>query len=188
MQISLLTIAFASLALAHPRAFPRDISSGNLPRQSTIWQPKVLDQMQMILSGIPDIDTANPVVSPDVPIFDIDLFNTPNTTIQALQKLGKKVVCYFSAGTSEEWRSDYNDFDKADIGTALPDWPGENYLNLKSQKVMDIMVKRLDMAKQKGCDGVDPDNMGIVAPFLLLIQVTLSPDFSFSTIPSGKAI
>ena len=32
-------------------------------------------------------------------------------------------------------------------------------MNLKSDNVRKIMQARLDVAKEKGCDGVDPDNV-----------------------------
>jgi hypothetical protein len=38
-------------------------------------------------------------------------------------------------------------------------WPGENWLDTRSQAVRDIMQKRMDLAVQKGCDGVEPDNV-----------------------------
>ena len=38
-------------------------------------------------------------------------------------------------------------------------WPGEWWLNTKSANVRKIMVARMDLAKSKGCDAVDPDNV-----------------------------
>jgi hypothetical protein len=37
--------------------------------------------------------------------------------------------------------------------------PGENWLDIRSDNVSLIMKKRIDLAVQKGCDGVEPDNM-----------------------------
>ena len=39
----------------------------------------------------------------DVEMYDIDLFDAPDGVIEALQAAGKFVVCYFSAGSWEEW-------------------------------------------------------------------------------------
>ena len=36
-------------------------------------------------------------------IYDIDLLDAPSQTIADLQADGKKVICYFSAGTYEDW-------------------------------------------------------------------------------------
>lgn len=95
----------------------------------------------------------------DVKVYDIDLYDTPATTILALQNSGKKVVCYFSAGSSENWRSDFTSFAAADMGNALDGWAGERWLDTRSANVRTIMKTRLDLAKSKGCDGVEPDNV-----------------------------
>jgi hypothetical protein len=126
------------------------------PNTTLPWTPKVNDTWQIILSHPP---VASESVTPDVDIFDIDLFDTPVATIAQLHKLGKKVICYFSAGSYESWRSDAKDFKDGDLGHNLDDWPGEKWLRLGNENVRDIMKKRIDMAKQKGCDGVDPDNV-----------------------------
>ncbi|WP_428241647.1 endo alpha-1,4 polygalactosaminidase [Gynuella sp.] len=95
----------------------------------------------------------------NVDIYDIDLFDTSKETIATLQSTGKKVICYFSAGSYEDWRDDENQFNEADKGAKLDDWEGERWLDIRSSNVRRIMTKRLDLAKEKGCDGVEPDNM-----------------------------
>jgi hypothetical protein len=126
--------------------------------------------MQMILSGWPDIDVEKPTVAPNIPTYDIDLFDTPNTTVKQLHKLGKKVVCYFSAGTAEDWRPDYKSFKEEDLGAPLPLWPGERYLNIRSKNVWNIMSKRIQLAKAKGCDAIDPDNMGVYQTLQMCVR------------------
>jgi hypothetical protein len=69
------------------------------------------------------------------------------------------VICYFSGGSYEEWRSDENRFNASDLGNELDGWPGERWLDIRSSNVRDIMLQRLDLAVDKGCDGVDVDNM-----------------------------
>jgi hypothetical protein len=126
------------------------------PNSTLPWIPKVNDTWQIILSHPPLVSDT---VTPDVSIYDIDLFDTPTTTITQLHKLGKKVICYFSAGSYENWRPDAKSFKDSDLGKNVDDWPGEKWLRLGSQGVRDIMKKRIEMAKDKGCDGVDPDNV-----------------------------
>lgn len=89
----------------------------------------------------------------------LDLFDTDASVISGLKANGVFVACYFSAGTYENWRPDKAKFQKKDMGKALPDWPGEKWLNTKSQDVRSIMLSRMDLAVQKGCDGLDPDNL-----------------------------
>jgi hypothetical protein len=124
------------------------------PTNTTVkWQPAVGVKWQIVLKN-PINDTS--VVAP---IYDIDLFDNDASIISDLHDLGRKVICYFSAGTYEDWRDDASDFDEADLGKNLDDWPGEKWVNVKSTKIRKIMQTRLDLAVKKGCDGVDPDNI-----------------------------
>ena len=96
----------------------------------------------------------------DVQVFDFDLFDNTVETISALHSKGLKVICYFSAGSYEDGRPDQGKFNKTtDLGKPLDGWPGEWWLNLKSDNVRDVMLDRLDLAVEKECDGVDPDNV-----------------------------
>jgi hypothetical protein len=95
----------------------------------------------------------------DVEIYDVDLFDTSLVNIQAIQLAGKKVICYFSAGSYEEFREDHDQFPSDALGNTLDGWEDERWLDIRSTHVQSIMLARLDLAKQKGCDGVEPDNM-----------------------------
>ncbi|KAH7086049.1 glycoside hydrolase superfamily [Paraphoma chrysanthemicola] len=128
------------------------------PNTTLPWTPKVGDTWQIVLSHPPSISSA-PTTTPNVTIFDVDLFDTPKVTIDSLHTLGKKVICYFSAGSYEEWRTDAKDFKPEDLGKELDGWPGEKWARLGSQNLRGIMKKRIEMAREKGCDGVDPDNV-----------------------------
>ena len=64
-----------------------------------------------------------------------------------------------SAGTFEEWRPDAKQFLDADLGSPLAEWPGERWLNVKSDNVKKIMAARMQMCKDKGFLGLDPDNV-----------------------------
>jgi hypothetical protein len=93
-------------------------------------------------------------------VFDVDLFETSKESVQNLKRKGKRVICYFSAGGSESWRSDYGDFRSRDLGDGLKNWKDERWLDIRSDNVFNIMKKRIEMAASKGCDGIDPDNVG----------------------------
>ncbi len=97
----------------------------------------------------------------DIPadIYEVDLFDTDNETIEQLKNQGKVVICYFSAGSYEDWRPDAPLFRKQDIGLPLSGWSGEYWLNITSPYVRQLMRQRIDLAKRKGCDGIDPDNL-----------------------------
>ncbi len=96
----------------------------------------------------------------DVDVYGIDLEdNETNDLITSLKKHNKLVLCYFSAGSYEDWRSDKNEFDKLnDLGNPLNGWPGEYHVNIRSPNVRRIMKARIDRAAAAGCDAVEPDN------------------------------
>ena len=75
-----------------------------------------------------------------------------------MKSAGLKNICYFSAGSYEEWRPDKDRFDPVDIGKPLEGWPGETWLDVSSAKVRRIMADRLALAQAKGCDVVGRDN------------------------------
>ncbi|MBI5497765.1 MAG: endo alpha-1,4 polygalactosaminidase [Deltaproteobacteria bacterium] len=95
----------------------------------------------------------------DVQAYDVDLFDTPRETISRLKQSGRRVICYFSAGSSEDWREDDGDFHFTDRGLPMAGWAGERWLNIRSETVMAVMQARLARAVEKGCDGVEPDNV-----------------------------
>jgi hypothetical protein len=134
------------------------------------WIPSIGQSWQIVLNAPIKINPSNPEITPDVDIYTIDLFDNSAATVAALHKLGKKVIAYFSAGTYEEWRPDAKKFDKADLGKPMDDWPGERWLNLKSEGVREIMRERIRLAADKGFDAVDPDNVdGYVSTSLTLL-------------------
>lgn len=122
------------------------------PAPGNWWKPTADLTWQWQLSG-----TLN--TSYNAAVYDLDLVDTSAVTIAQLKAAGRRVVCYFSAGSSEDWRPDYARFTAADKGLALDGWAGEKWLDIRSANVRAIMVARLDLARAKGCDGVEPDNV-----------------------------
>ena len=132
------------------------------------WQPKASQH----LTWQWDLSDSNLDTSFDVDVYDIDLFDTPQSKIDQLHSDGKKVICYFSAGSYENWRDDAEDFPESVKGYDLDDWDGEKWLDIReglgdedgngisdSVELRNIMKARLDMAVTKKCDGVEPDNI-----------------------------
>ena len=129
----------------------------SVPTPSTnVWQPSALDTFHMQLQTTPATSLATNVAAS---IYVIDLYDNTAEKIAQLKKQGLKVVCYFSAGSSENWRSDFKRFLPADKGKNTSGWKGERWLDTRSSNVRNLMLGRLDTAVQKGCDGVDPDNV-----------------------------
>mmetsp|Transcript_13254 Transcript_13254/g.36604 ORF Transcript_13254/g.36604 Transcript_13254/m.36604 type:complete len:496 (-) Transcript_13254:89-1576(-) len=124
------------------------------------WKPPPGTTWQWQISSPPAIDT-----SLDVDMYDIDLFDATQQTIDQLHNDGRIVICYFSAGSLEDWRPDRDDFDVSLMGNPLdPQWPGEWWLDISqidddTSALARIMRARLDLAVSKNCDGVEPDNI-----------------------------
>ncbi len=126
--------------------------SAALPTES-YWQPGLVNSWQIQYTGT--IDT-----SLDVQIYNLDAFDTPKTTIDALHARGVKVMCYFSAGSWENWRPDKNKFPAYILGNTLDGWPDEKWLDIRRIDILaPIMNARIDLCKSKGFDGIDPDNI-----------------------------
>jgi hypothetical protein len=121
-------------------------------RDGGVWAPKPGTTWQWQLTGA--IDT-----TVDAQVYDIDLFTTDVSVIKALHASGRVVVCYFSAGSYEPDRPDSAALAKTGLGSTLDGWPDEKWLDIRSTAVRDIMRGRLDTARTKGCDGVEPDNV-----------------------------
>ena len=116
----------------------------NVFSESLIWQYQVGQQR---------VDFSIPA-----DIFDVDMFDTSVQDIQKLINNNKKVICYIDFGTLETWRKDAKLFDSSDIGNNNG-WPGEKFLNINSEAVRNIMLKRIQLAKSKKCWAVEPDNI-----------------------------
>lgn len=104
----------------------------------------------------------NGEIDPDINVemFNLDLFDIPPETINKMHQNDIFVVCYFSAGSYEDWRSDAVHFPEEVLGKDLEDWPGEVWLDIRRLDALGpILNRRLDLAVTKGCDGVDPDNL-----------------------------
>lgn len=127
-------------------------SADELPDAETdgdFYQPSAGTTWQIQLAG--DVNAGY-----DVEVYDVDLIEAD---ITALQNQGKRVICYFSAGSYEDFRDDAGEFPEEVLGDPLDDFPDERWLDIRSAEVLEIMLTRLDTAVSRGCDGVDPDNM-----------------------------
>ncbi|KAL1412239.1 hypothetical protein Q8F55_003250 [Vanrija albida] len=124
----------------------------------SLWQPQVGASWQIML-GQTLIVGKGQTVTPNVDIYDVDLFDTSAETIAALHDLGKHVICYFSAGSYEAWRPDAAKFAKTDLGSGVDGWAGENWVKTGSSTVRAAMTSRIALAASKGCDAIDPDNV-----------------------------
>jgi hypothetical protein len=146
----------AHTSVLYQDAFKQSTSLFSLDEYNGIWwQPHANER----LTWQWDLNDGEVDLTPDVDMYDIDLFDTSQSQIDQLHAMGRKVVCYFSAGSWEDWRSDAGNFMEAVKGEDLDGWAGEKWLDIRATSVRSIMQTRLDMAVTKRCDGVEPDNV-----------------------------
>ena len=84
-----------------------------------------------------------------------DMFDNSKEDFKKCADMGATMLCYFSS-QYEEWRPDKKNFGK--LGKKLDGWKGENWIDPNDPKNLEVMYKRLDLAKEK-CSGVDIDNI-----------------------------
>lgn len=179
------------LGLGNQKAKVTSTSSVKVAAPTTVtaapasyWQPTAGTTFQIQLSKVMTSTTGLPAA---IQVYDVDLFDTPASIIAGLKGAGKKVVCYFSAGTAENWRSDYSKFQAADLGDEMADWEGEQWVQTPNANVRNIMVARLQLAKDKGCDGVDPDNVDAYGNDSGLPNLTKATAIDYLKFLAGKA-
>lgn len=91
-------------------------------------------------------------------IYDVDMEATGADAIARLQAKGIYVVCYLETGAWESYRSDAASYPSSVLGNAVSGYPNERWLDIRQIEVLrPIIARRLDAAKAKGCDGVEPD-------------------------------
>jgi hypothetical protein len=124
---------------------------------TTCWRPPLRTSWQWELSVVPK----PPFL--DVDMYDIDGFDTPASTVAALHQTrpGRRVTCYLSAGSWEDWRPDAGEFPRSVLGRPLSGWPGERYLDIRRYhgELGRLMDARLDLCAAKGFDAVELDNV-----------------------------
>ncbi|MCI0525882.1 MAG: endo alpha-1,4 polygalactosaminidase [Nitrospira sp.] len=118
-----------------------------------IWIPSQNASWQWQLAGIVN-------QSYEVDMYDIDMFNNDASVVASLHAKGRKAICYISAGSWESWRPDAYKFPESVLGKPLEGWPGEKWLDIRQIGILGpIMTARMDLCKQKGFDGIEPDNV-----------------------------
>jgi hypothetical protein len=133
-----------------PDARPRKLAAPvQCPR---CWHPALNTSWQWQLSGA--LDTTL-----DVQMYDVDLFDTSASQVDAINGGSRFAICYLDAGTYEKWRPDAGAFPSSVLGRGNG-WPGERWLDIRRLSILKpIMQARLDQCAVKGFDGVEFDNV-----------------------------
>lgn len=138
-----------------PTLMPSPSQPSNLQPEHNWWKPTAGLTWQWQI-GNNDIDT-----SIEADVYDIDLY-VDQVIIDELHAKGRKVICYISVGSWEDWRPDKDGFPAEVLGNEYEGWKGERWLDIRQiEKLAPIMLARLDLCKAKGFDAVEPDNMEV---------------------------
>ncbi len=118
------------------------------------WQPKASENLKWQWQLQDEIDTTLPVQ-----VYNIDI-EVPQDKIDELRARGIKLICYFSAGTVEDFREDAELFPQRIIGEQYDDLIDERWVDYADiDALAPIMRARLDKCKSKGFDAVEIDNV-----------------------------
>ena len=117
------------------------------------WRPALGTTWQWQLSGPLDLTVK-------AQVYDVDLFDTSAAVVRSLHAKGRRAVCYFSAGSWEPGRPDSGAFPAAVQGKPLAGFEAERWLDIRrTDLLLPLMAKRLDLCRAKGFDGAEPDNV-----------------------------
>ena len=93
-------------------------------------------------------------------VIDLDVLDTQKEIITKLKSEWKTVIWYINVWAIENYRDDYNDFPKNVVWKTYPGWEDEKFLDVRNyEKFQKLLLNRLDIAKEKWFDGIEPDNM-----------------------------
>jgi len=140
MKFLLSTTAIASLLLVNVEAR---------------WQPKPGLTWNYVLGD----DKFN-VHTEKAQVIDVD-YELSASKIQEFHNAGKKVICYFSGGTVENWRNDFSSFKAVSglVKNVYDGWDDEYWLDYRVDGIKSLIKKRMQIAKNKNCDGIEVDNL-----------------------------
>lgn len=165
----------------------------------TWWQPKVGEAKNWDIQLSGTIDVSTPRV-----MYDLDLWSlVPSKatldygdgapvmvpvgaqagTIAQLHARTPAaiVICHVETGALEMGRPDAGKFPAAVIGGTVPGLPMAHFLDVSAAgraKWSSIMFKRFDLARQIGCDGVEPAHNDVAA--FTGTGFTIKPEESYS--------
>ncbi len=122
--------------------------------QAGHWHPRPTTKpWQWQLQG--KVDT-----SIDVPVFDLDGFETPRRTVDELHRLRSRVICYLDVGSWESFRPDADRFPRSALGKRYEGFPNERWLDIRHfRDFARPLQQRFAMCRRKGFDAVEPDNL-----------------------------
>jgi len=155
-----LALGLASCASAQPAdpsgaraiATPPPTASASASAKR-VWHPRPGISWQIQLQG--KVSTRHAAR-----VYEIDGLDNPASLVRALHAKGRRVICYFSAGTYEDFREDRDLIPASARGKPLKDFPDEQWLDVRQiEQLRPVIEARLDTCARKGFDAADFDNV-----------------------------
>lgn len=151
-------------AVASVPAGPTPAPTPTPPPNGTYTVPRIGTAWQWQLTGTVDETVLDGISGPKM--YDIDMFDSPADLIGRLKAKGIYVVCYVETGDWAKGRPDAGDYASEILGKTIDGFPDEKFVNIKAldspagstgKTLRQIMMARLDLARSKGCEGIEPD-------------------------------
>ncbi|KAK3901559.1 glycoside hydrolase superfamily [Staphylotrichum tortipilum] len=150
---SLLTLGLSARATWAQRQVPPEFKVG------VKWQIEIQNTL----------DPIAPIQPTDAVVWDLDLYHIARTpaVVDHLRTSNSNTVliCYFNAGLAQKSDCDYaSKWEHSGLlGNVYdvnnPEFRDERWVNIKNQTAVDWMKARITLARDLGCDAVDPDNI-----------------------------
>jgi hypothetical protein len=144
LLIAAAVVALEVSPLATPAQGARGQAAGD-GGQRGHWHPRPTTKpWQWQLQGT--LDT-----SIDVPVFDVDGFETPRRAVSELHRLRSRVICYLDVGSWESFRPDANRFPRSVLGKRYEGFPNERWLDIRHfSDFARQLERRFAMCERKG--------------------------------------
>jgi hypothetical protein len=93
-------------------------------------------------------------------VYDVDGFEASKGDVRALQRQGRRAICYLDVGSWENYRPDADRFPAAVIGRRYEGFPDERWLDVsRFQLFAAPLERRIAICAKKRFDAVEPDNI-----------------------------
>ncbi|HEY6079878.1 MAG TPA: endo alpha-1,4 polygalactosaminidase [Polyangiaceae bacterium] len=130
--------------------------SGGSSPETTLYVPAENVAWQAKLSGAVDI-------AEDAELFYLDAELQDSADLAQLHEQGRHYICYLSAGSWEDFRDDAKAFPESALGSPLPNFENERWLDVRSPEVRQLMQQRIERLGALGCDGIPPSSLAVHA-------------------------
>eukprot|EP01134_Creolimax_fragrantissima_P007191 CFRG7191T1 len=111
-------------------------------------------------------DASPESVSDDHYVILIDPYDESESQIEEWHAEGHYILCYNNVGSWEDWREDEDTFPTDLLGKKMSGWDGETWWDVTqwdNDRLQTAHTTRMKWMKEKGCDGLEMDNIDCAA-------------------------